>query len=195
MPKQPTFPTLFDNALQLDIKTLKKFDYLKAGQIKAGVLTWSRSGQTTGQISIQVNTTFEPHELTLNYSFRNEPREYTICIVSRPANIGKGEVWFFVCPQTGLLCRKLYSIEGYFYHRKAFASAMYDSQTLSRKVRHFQQAFGVLIRKHDIYQQIGQKHLKKHYRGKATKKYAKLCAQLEKAKRADINAFEAALLL
>lgn len=195
MPKPPTFPPLFDNALQLDMKTLKKFDYLKAGQIKAGVLTWSRNGSTTGEISFQVNTTLEPFELTLKYSFRNEPREYSICIVSQPANLGKGEIWHFVCPKTGLLCRKLYSVDGYFYHRKAFAGAMYDSQTLSRKVRHFQQTFGALIGKYDIYQQIGQKHLKKHYRGKPTKKYAKLYAQLEKAKRADINAFEAALLL
>jgi hypothetical protein len=194
MPKPPTFPPLFDNALQLDMKTLKKFDYLKAGQIKAGVLTWSRKGTTTGEISIQVNTEFDPYELTLKYSFKNEPREYSVQIVKKPSNLGKGEIPFFVCPKTGLLCRKLYLMDGYFYHRKAFKGAMYDSQTLSRKVRHFEQVFGAFMRKHEIHKQLSQKHFKKEYRGKPTKKYAKLYVQLQKAKQVDIHAFEAVLL-
>jgi hypothetical protein len=194
MAKVPTFPPLFDNALQMDIQTLKKFDYLKAGQIKRGVFTWSRKGTTTGEISIQVNTEFDHYELTLKYSFKNEPREYSVQIVKKPSNLGKGEVPFFICPKTGLLCRKLYLMDGYFYHRKAFNGAMYLKQTDSAKVRFFVQRFGLLFERFEIYQQLNQKHFKKEYRGKPTKKYLKLCEKVVQLERIDIHEYEAALL-
>ncbi len=194
MAKFPTMPDLFDSALQFDIKTLKKHGYLKAGQVQSGVLTWTRNGATRGEISIQVNTTFEPYLLTLSYKFRNEPRDYSVRIVSKASNLGKGEVHYFVCPKTGLLCRKLFSIGGYFYHRNAFTGAMYESQTQSKKMRFFERRFGAIFDREAIYLELNKKHAKTTYRGKPTKKYARLCERLQQMKEVDSWELEAALL-
>ena len=56
MPKFPTFPTLYDEVLQINITKLKECDFLDPKQIKSGTLTWSRNGNPTDSISIVVNT-------------------------------------------------------------------------------------------------------------------------------------------
>jgi hypothetical protein len=52
MPKPLTFPTLYNEALQIHISKLKDWDYLNPKQIKSGTLNWSRNGNPTGSISI-----------------------------------------------------------------------------------------------------------------------------------------------
>lgn len=194
MPKLPTLNPLFDSALQINIQTLKKSGYLEKDQHKGGLLSWSTGGNVTGEITFRVNTYFEPYQMTLEYNFRNEPRCYPVSIVKQPSNLGKGEVLFFVCPKTGQLCRKLYSIGGYFYHRNAFKGTMYESQTQSKKMRFFEKRFGALCDKEQIHKQVFSKHLKKTYRGKPTKKYLKLSALIERIERADLLELEAMLL-
>jgi hypothetical protein len=56
MPKPHTFPTLYDDALQINISKLKGWGYLDPGQIKTGTLNWSSNGNPTGSISIRANT-------------------------------------------------------------------------------------------------------------------------------------------
>lgn len=194
MAKFPTMPDLFDSVLRFDVKTLKKHGYLKAGQIQSGLMTWTRNGNPRGEITIHMNTISDPFLLTLSYSYRDEPRQYSIQIISKPANLGKGEVHFFICPKTGLLCRKLYCIDGFFYHRNAFTGAMYESQTQTKKMRFYEQRFGALFDSDLIYEKLHAKHLKKTYRGKPTKKYAALCERLRQMKEVDYLEFEAAFL-
>ena len=47
MPKTPTFPTLFDEVLQIDISKLIQWKYLNPEHIKSSTLTWSRNGNKT----------------------------------------------------------------------------------------------------------------------------------------------------
>lgn len=194
MPKLPTLKPLFNNALQIDIQKLKKAGYLKKDQHTGGVLSWSAGGHVTGEITFQVNTCFETYQMTLEYNFKKEPRCYSVSIVKRPSNLGKGEVLFFLCPKTGQLCRKLFSIGGYFYHRNAFKGTMYESQAQSKKMRFFEKRFGALCDKEQIHKQVFSKHLKKTYRGKPTKKYLKLKALMDKIEKADFLELEAMLL-
>lgn len=56
MPKPHTFPTLYDEALQINISKLKQWDYLNPEQIKIGTITWSIDSNTTGSVSAEVNT-------------------------------------------------------------------------------------------------------------------------------------------
>lgn len=56
MPKTPTFPTLYNNSLQLSTTKLKEWGYIKPNQFKSGSLSWSNHGETTGSISISVDT-------------------------------------------------------------------------------------------------------------------------------------------
>src|SRR5690554_4403135 len=108
MPKFPTFPTLYDEVLQISITTLKEWDYLNPKQIKSGTLNWSRNGNPTGSISIIVNTQNKQPYIELNYKYDSEPRKYKIYLTSIRSNLNKGKIWYFLCPHTNKRCRKLY---------------------------------------------------------------------------------------
>lgn len=183
MPKPYTFPTLYNEALQISISKLKEWKYLNPEQIKSGTLTWSSNGNKTGSISIRVNTHSEQPYIELNYKYKDEPRNYKVNLVFMPSNLGKGLIWYFLCPQTKKRCRKLYSIGGHFLHREAFNGCMYETQTQSKKYRQLDKTLGTYFRTDELYSQLYKKHFKKTYAGKPTKKYLKLMKQINKAEK------------
>jgi hypothetical protein len=135
MPKPHTFPTLYNEALQIHISKLKGWGYLDPKQIKSGTVNWSRNGKPTGSISIQVNTHSEQPYIELDYKYGDEPRNYKVYLTLTLSNLNRGEICYFICPQTKKRCRKLYSIGGYFLHRAAFDGCMYASQIQTKRSR------------------------------------------------------------
>lgn len=193
MPKPHTFPTLYNEVLQIDISKLIGWGYLAPEQYKGGTLNWSRNGNPTGSISFYVNTHSEQPYIELDYKYRDEPRNYKVYLTSTPSNLNRGNIWYFICPQTKKRCRKMYSIDGYFFHREAFNGCMYEKQTISKKNRGLDKVMGLYFRTDDLYSQLYKKHFKKQYAGKPTKKYLKLCQQIEKAENIPYSTFESLL--
>lgn len=181
MPKPHTFPTLYNEALQISISKLKEWEYLNPEQIKSGTITWSRNGSQTGSISIKVNTHSEQPYIELDYKYRDEPRNYKVYLTSTPSNLNKGEIWYFICPQTKKRCRKLYLIGGYFLHREAFKGCMYETQTQSKKYRELDKTLGAYFEIDNLYKELYKKNFKKTYAGKPTKKYLRIMEQIQKA--------------
>ena len=194
MPKPYTFPTLYNEALQIDISKLKGWGYLDPKQIKSGTLNWSRNGNPTGSISIQVNTHSEQPYIELDYKYRDEPRNYKVYLTSTPSNLNKGEIWYFICPQTKKRCRKLYSIGGYFLHREAFKGCMYETQTFSKKARQVNKMVELFFKSDNLYNELHNKNFKKTYAGKPTKKYLRIMEQIQKAESIPYHEIERAML-
>lgn len=194
MPKPHTFPTLYNEALQIDISKLKGWGYFKPKQIKSGTLTWSRNGSQTGSISIKVNTHSEQPYIELDYKYRDEPRNYKISLVSLPSNLGKGLIWYFLCPHTNKRCRKLYSIGGYFLHREAFNGCMYETQTQSKKYRQLDKTLGAYFKLNNLYSELYKKNFKKTYAGKPTKRYLRIMEQIQKAESIPFHEIKRAML-
>lgn len=194
MPRYSNFPTLFDSASQINISKLKEMGYLMPNNWKAGTLIWSRMGEETARISIAVSTLEGNEYLQLKYNFRDEPREYKIRLERKPTNLGIGEMWFFRCPSTRKLCRKLYSIGGYFLHREAFKGCFYEKQIRSKYERFLDSNFGAYFKAESLYLEAGKKHLKKTYAGKPTKKYLKLYKEIKKAESVDFREVERQLV-
>lgn len=194
MPKPHTFPTLYNEALQIHISKLKGWGYLDPEQIKSGTLNWSRNGNPTGSISIEVNTHSEQPYIELDYKYRDEPRNYKVYLTSTPSNLNRGEIWYFICPQTKKRCRKLYLADTYFYHRSAFRGCMYEKQTQSKKSRYLDKTLGVYFRTDQLFEQLYKKHLKKQYAGKPTKKYLRIMEQIQKAESIPYHEIERAML-
>ena len=194
MPKPHTFPTLYNEALQIHISKLKGWGYLDPEQIKSGTINWSRNGNPTGSISIRVNTHSEQPYIELDYNYRDEPRNYKVYLTSTASNLNKGLIWYFVCPETKKRCRKLYSIGGYFLHREAFKGCMYETQTRSKKLRQLDNTLGAYFKIEKLYEQLYKKHFKKTYAGKPTKKYLHLMEQIQKAERVQPYEIERAML-
>jgi len=183
MPKFPTFPTLYDDCKTVSISDLKRWEYLKPNQYKSGVITWSRHGNKTGSISIAVNTHTESPYMELDYTCDKTPINYRIQLVTIPSNLGKGVVWFFICPRTGRRCRKLHCADTYFCHRSAFRGCMYDCQTKSKYYRNLDKRLGAYFKTDRLYEQLYEKHFKKNYAGKPTKKYLRIMEQIQQAER------------
>lgn len=179
MPKFPTLPTLYDDCKTVSISFLKRYGYLHLYQCKNGTITWSTNGNKTGWINIAVNTNSESPYLELDYKANGNPINYKVHLVSIPSNIGKGVVWFFICPRTGKRCRKLHLVGSYFYHRSAFSGCMYEKQTYSHQKRRQFQSFDKLFLSERIYEQVYSKHFKSQYAGKPTRRYLRLLKQIE----------------
>lgn len=182
MPKPSTYPPLYNDALQLNIATLKEWGLLAPNQIKSDTVTWWRNGNVRGKIKIAIDTTHHQPFIVLDYKYGNEPRKYKVTLIAKESNLGKGKIWYFICPQTGKLCRKLYSIDGYFYHRKAFTGCMYESQTQSKLYRSIDKTYGAFFKLDLLNSELRRKHAKQFYAGTPTKKYLKLIKEIEKAK-------------
>ena len=189
MPKPYTCPTLLDNLNTVSISFLSKHGFLKPNQWLSGVITWSRNGNKIACISILVNTQPESPYLELEYKCNETPIKYKVQLVSAPSNLGKGVVWYFVCPHTGKRCRKLYLADTHFYHRSAFKGCMYEIQTQSKKYRGLDKTLGVYFRSDQLFEQLYKKHFKKQYAGKPTKKYLQLIGKIHKAENMPRNEF------
>ena len=179
MAKFSTNPTLYDDCHKIELSFLREHGYLKQNQIQSGTITWSRNGNKTGCISIRVNMNNEHPYIELDYNCNEVPINYRVQLVSKTSNIGNGKVWFFVCPQTGKYCRKLYLIGSYFYSRSAFPGCMYEKQIESNKYRQLGKLFNCHCITDEAYKQIYKKNFKKQYNGKPTKRYLKLLHKIE----------------
>lgn len=195
MPKFPTFPTLFDDVLKLKASYLNKHGYLNANKIQRGTITWSTNGNKTGSISFVTNTKNERPYIELDYKCNGEPRNYRIYLDTVKSNLGKGEIWYFICPNTKKRCRILYSIGGYFLHREAFNGCMYEKQTYSKKWREMEMIYGAYFDNDKHYSELYSKNFRKFYKGKPTKRYLKLLNEIEKSERIDYREIESLMVL
>jgi hypothetical protein len=181
MPKPSTFPILIDELKNIGIPFLTKHGYLKPNESKHGTISWERYGKKTGSISILVNTESEAPRIFFNYKCNEILIKYEVQLVSVPSNLGKGLVWYFICPITGKRCRKLYLANTYFQHRSAFRGAMYQKQTQSKKSRYADKTLGAYFQREQLVEQIYKKYFRTHYAGKPTKLYLKLTQQIHRA--------------
>jgi len=183
MPKFPTFPYIFDEEKCISISDLRKLKYLKQNTWVSGTINWSRAGQNTGSIGVSVIMCKNKTEMQLNYNCNNNSYNYAVRLIALPSNLGKGKVWYFLCPFTGKRCRKLHLISERFMHRSALPSGMYSKQTHSKKWREMEKVYGNYFDNNEHYKELYSKHFKKFYNGKPTKRYLKLLQQIEKAEK------------
>ena len=180
------FPTLFEDCKAINISDLRRCGYLQPNQFKSGVITWSRGERKTGSISISVSTNHEASFIELSYQCNQQPIRYQVELEPIPSNLGKGVVWYFVCPKTGKRCRKLHLIDTYFYHRSAYRG-LYQKQTYSHKTRRLHQALEAVFGTEKVYEQLNSRYFKSEYNGKLTKRYLKLQGKLERSKEFNIK--------
>jgi hypothetical protein len=171
MPRYSTYPFLFDDVLSISITKLREWEYLKMNTFKSGDITWSRNGEVTSKLSIRVVINNDEQFVKLDYKCNGTPYNYKIYLEWLESNLGKGKVWYFICPFTKKRCRKLHLINEQFMHRSNLPSGMYESQTKSKKWRGWDKVYGSLFETDKLYEELYSKHFKKFYDGKPTKKY------------------------
>lgn len=166
--------TQIDDYRCLDISKLKKWGYLTPDpntDIKTGVLSWERMGETIAEITIGARMAGASPAIVLIYSYNGKPKIYKIKLQFVPSNLpnrGNTGYYYFVCPLTGEYCRKLYLYKGTFVSRKAFRP-LYWNQAMSHKQRKFESPLDWLLLPSLMEKEMGSSaHRKTTYRGKLT---------------------------
>lgn len=169
MPRQVECVQIFDEVRQIDIAWLREEGLLKPNRcIRGWPLGWKGGSRVTVDIDTFLNY------LIIKQGFGSGERVTTVLLERRKSNLGKGEVWYFVCPVTGRLCRKLYGIDGSFLSRHAYPKGMYRSQTepkSDRRLRRFITLHGTLKQPKAEWDFSNRKKYRTHYKGKPTKRY------------------------
>jgi hypothetical protein len=179
MPKSYTFPTILDEVKTVSITKLKEFGIINSNSFKSGQLTWSRRGEQIGSINISVDLREIP-KCYLWYTYnKKEKVSYKVNLDFVESNLGRGKIWYFVCPHTGKRCRKLYGVGKYFLHRDAYPQAMYESQTYSKRYRQIDKVCKIMHGSEELYDELYSKYFKTHYSGKPTKRYKQILNELE----------------
>jgi hypothetical protein len=134
-----------------------------------GQVSWT-NGATIG-VSLQQRKE-NVYIATLDYTkTKGEEKQkinYQVLIVGLPSNLGKGLVYYFVCPFRQKRCKVLYMGYGslYFKSREAYQHRIYyASQMSSRLDKHNDKYWSLEHKLENLY----NKHPKTHYRGKKTK--------------------------
>lgn len=193
MPKPYTSPALVEDFLCLPMSFLKERNYLVSHQSQSGTMFWTRREEKIASIGISVTIHQNGGYLELKYNHNDEPINYKVQIISKLSNLGKGRVWYFLCPNTGKLCRKLYGGK-YFLHREAYIGVMYQKQIESKKDRLMDKLYGPYFDSEKLYDELYKPYFKKYYKGKPTKRYAKIMEKLNEADKVSARDIERLLL-
>ncbi len=129
MPKTPTFPTLIDECRQFSITDLKRFGCFE-NLLHSCVLSWG-----SNSIDVLIDRRTSNPYMILSYNTEGDTMTYKVRLTTQNSNLGIGVLWYFVCPISGIRCRKLHQVGRYFAHRSQLKGAMYYSQTLSKFTR------------------------------------------------------------
>lgn len=194
MPKNYTFPFLFDEVKSLSITDLKNMDYFIKNQTIVGDINWKMRGEKSGSISIKVTMSNDSNYVDFNYTCNDESYNYRVYVVSIKSNLNKGKILYFQCKFTGKRCRKLHLIKGRFQHRTALTTGMYSKQTNGKKWRIMEKYYSSYFDSEKIYSEFYAKNFRKFYKGKPTKRYLKLIQKLKDANRVNPNDIDRLLL-
>lgn len=178
----------------VSITKLKEWGYLDFG-IKSGLISWSISGEVHSKIGIKSTILEHKKFITLEYTQNGESIKYDVRIVSIPSNLGKGKILYFVCPNTGKHCRKLYHNSKYFLHREAFNYLYYEKQIESKKSRYLHSIFDRAFLKDEVYEEQYKKYFKTHYNGKPTKRFKRLNQKIKMADSFPLGTIERLLMM
>lgn len=169
-----------DHYLTLSVADCKRLGFLKPNDVCTGKIEWKRNGAVVASVGFGTKTTGVP-VARFSYEADGVPLSYDVALRWKRSNLrpdGGDGYYYFVCPSTGVLCRKLYLVGGRFVSRRAFR-APYEAQTLSRKDREQRRAVRDLF---DVDDLVFQPYRKEYYRGKLTpygRKVDKLARRLE----------------
>lgn len=145
MGRQSTGIQTVSNAFVIDINDLQKSRVIKPGNFIKAELEWISKGGSKSSISIETSyKSIDAIFVVLSYIITKADGEkqgvnYTIRIQAIPSNLGKGSLLYFLCPQTGKRCRKLYLAYNseIWKSRTAYKTRLYyPNQTCSKLDRH-----------------------------------------------------------
>ncbi|MBC7948979.1 MAG: hypothetical protein H7Y42_13930 [Chitinophagaceae bacterium] len=104
--------------------------------------------------------------IRLTYDLDGEPVDYRIRLARLRSNLGRGGwLWYFLCPGSKRLARKLFLYRGRFVGIEAIKGKIYHQQVLSRRQRAHFKVIANLSKAEQIIKKNNRKYLKPYYQG------------------------------
>ncbi len=175
-------------AYRIELKKLQLIGMVKEGKIVEAILRYNADFSVT----IIVNYMNDTPYMILRYRWIQTSTEKRmiddfIYMEKRVSNIGKGHIYYFLCPETNRRCRTLYKCYGSTYY-KSFGAyrhrIYYDSQLCSNWNDRFWHC-------HRKLERMDQERGTYTYAGRITKRAMRYEAWEERMERADANRFGA----
>ena len=162
-----------------EVLRIELSNLLKTGAIKKHCLCYRQMSWTNGS-SIQIETSYKTDKGDyIRLIYRNTDHEgnktdkdYKIYFMVVPSNLGKGEVLYFICPETHNRCRVLYCCYGsdIWKSRLAYRHRIYYNCQVSSKRSYWNSRYWDYENKIEKLEAENVKRRKQYsYKGKPTK--------------------------
>jgi len=156
-------------AQRIELSFLLKAGFIEKGQKIRRPLVWNNGHL----VWIESDFTMNQKIIRLAYQIESSSGKlfemnYPIQIESIPSNLGRGEVYYFKCPNTGIRSRILYLAYGspIFKARESYQIRIfYQSQIISRNQYHKERFFFL----EELLSRLEAKIKKSHYQGRQTR--------------------------
>ena len=171
--------TYFDEVPQLKITSLLRMGILAAGQYRHQTVRWQQRGANAATAHISCNTLQQDSAfMEISYEHTGKLVKSKVTLTTIPSNLGKGQVYYFICPQTKVRCSTLYLINGLFLHRSA-SMGTYRIKNIYPKTRERNKWVKNIHARINAGNELNQPYFKATYAGAPTKRYRKILRTLQ----------------
>lgn len=169
-------PDTVEDYLTLTVSRCKELGYFRPDALCSGVIRWTQDGHPVASIGFATDTRGVPVAL-LHYTHNGADKERRVYLRFKHSNLNPNTgYYYFVCPVTGRMCRKLYLAGGEFVSRAALG-VLYGSQLRNRFQRGPVGRLSQMAA--DLAELENQPRRKTTYRGKPTP-YGRRLAELNR---------------
>jgi len=188
MGRNSTGAVITSECLRIDIGNLLKYGLIEKGCKRGGYLTWSESryGSEVGSVFVLSDFTGEEKFIRLiKYPLTKKNFfDQKVFIDAVPSNLGKGEVLYFLCPETRERCRILYNAYGCekWKSRQAFKYPIYYPLQQCSKADRANTKYWKLD---GLLQKLSEKRIADTYNGQTTKRAIATEKKYKELKRVD----------
>ncbi len=164
MGRNSTGAITVNSCLQFSVK-----EFTKIIKEQSFNLPFTLAWQNGASISANLKQAAAAYTLEIQYEKNEEgekiPIKYDVWIIGKPSNLGKGTIYYFICPFKGTRCRTLYMGYGsrYFKSRKAYRHRIYYPSQLSSYLDKHNDTYWRL---ENGLEKLYKKHRKSHYKEK-----------------------------
>lgn len=169
-------PKRITNLYKINIKT-----FIKAGIIKRGNFVENAKVTLSDNFSFLLDFDGRYDDIsyfTFKYSINGEKYDQEIYIIGKPSNLGKGRIFYFLCPIRKKPCRILYfdTFFGDFKSREAFQHRLYYPIQLRGSRERFNLMWWNNKEKIEDLEGLGEKYSRAayYYNGKKTKRLKRI---------------------
>lgn len=176
--QQATF-IFYDEVPQLTISALSRQNILTPCEHKQATVKWHLRDAIAAAAHISCNTLQQDGQfIEISYEHDGKLVESKVALTTLPSNLGKGHLYYFICPQTKVRCSTLYLINGLFLHRSA-SRGTYRIKNIYRKTRERHKWVKSIHARINAGNELNQPYFKATYAGAPTKRYKKILRALQ----------------